>query len=48
VPTTAAAIRETVRRHEDLGSDELIFLSLSEHVSALEELLDVVAPTISA
>jgi alkanesulfonate monooxygenase SsuD/methylene tetrahydromethanopterin reductase-like flavin-dependent oxidoreductase (luciferase family) len=48
VPTTPAGIRETIRRHEDLGSDELIFLSLSEDITALEALLDVVAPTISA
>jgi len=47
VPTTPAAIRALIRRHEDLGADELVLLSLSEDVRALEALIEVVAPTVS-
>jgi alkanesulfonate monooxygenase SsuD/methylene tetrahydromethanopterin reductase-like flavin-dependent oxidoreductase (luciferase family) len=48
VPTTPAGIRAMIRRHEDLGSNELVLLSLSEDVRALEGLIDVVAPTVSS
>jgi alkanesulfonate monooxygenase SsuD/methylene tetrahydromethanopterin reductase-like flavin-dependent oxidoreductase (luciferase family) len=43
VPTTPAAVRALIRRHEDLGSDELILMSCREDVAALKALADVVA-----
>ena len=46
VPTTPAEIRTAIQRHVDLGADELIFLSLSEDIRALEALIDVIgSPT---
>jgi alkanesulfonate monooxygenase SsuD/methylene tetrahydromethanopterin reductase-like flavin-dependent oxidoreductase (luciferase family) len=45
VPTTPAGIRAMIQRHEALGADELILLSLSEDIRALEALIEVAGPT---